>query len=469
MKLASHLWKSRHGIYYIRFSHGGVDVKRSLKTRDPLLAKRFAYTLGHNMTIPNDLLARLLSGQTNIKTYSIKSGDIEIETDGTQEDHANVMQALNLVIQLKNTSPSTSVSPTKNITQLWKLRKCIEDYRNERDKTVRPRTRQGWDTDFRQLIAGFGPESIVSEINPDQYASWRTKTIDLLVPSSQDTKNNVYKIFFDWCIERKRCTDNPVVSLKIHKNMRAELQKKGGRHRQPYSAEDLSKLFDPELRAKIKKPCLFWLPLIAFYTGARLEELGALEITDIKEYGAGKWQFTLKKGKNESSIRTIPIHPEIINAGIIDYMKDVKKIWPNAITLFPYMKPVKDRLTHRFSQDYGKFKNDLGIVEGKDFHSYRATLIGCLKRNKANEDIKRAYVGHENEGKKDEHDLSYGDKTPYLVGEIATEIFPKIDFLNSHQFTMSTQLNRRGQFNKYLISSFKNSQNKANRNKINSK
>lgn len=469
MKLASHLWKSRHGIYYIRISHGGVDIKRSLKTRDPLIAKSFAYKLGRTMTIPNDLLTKLLSGQTNTKTYSIKSGDMEIKTNGTPEDHANVIEALSLAIQLRNTSPLTSVSPTKNISQLWTLGKCIEDYRDERDKTVRPRTRQGWDTDFRQLIAGFGSECIVSEINPDQYASWRSKLIDRLVPSSQDTKNNVYKIFFDWCIERKRCTDNPVVSLKIHKNMRAELQKKGGRPRQPYSAEDLSKLFDPELRAKIKKPCLFWLPLIAFYTGARLEELGALEINDIKEYETEKWQLTLKKGKNVSSIRTIPIHPEIINAGIIDYVKDVKEIWPNALTLFPHMKPVKGRLTHRFSQDYGKFKNDLGIVEGKDFHSYRTTLIGCLKRNKANEDIKRAYVGHENEGKKDEHDLSYGDKTPFLVAEIATEIITKIDFFNSHQFTMSTQLNKRGQFNNYLISSLKNTQNKANRNKINSK
>lgn len=418
MKLASHLWRSRHGIYYIRFSKSGLDIKRSLKTRDPLLAKSIAYKLGINMTIPSNILAKLLNGETNTKGYTIKSGDLEIQTDGSPEDHANAMDALNLAFQIKNSSPLTNTKSPVNNAQTWSLKECIDDYRTERDKTIRPRTMQAWDTDFRQLMKGFGANFPIEAIDSDLYATWRMKTIDRLVPSSQDTKNNVYKIFFDWCIDRKRCSDNPVVVLKLNKNMRTELQIKGGKNRLPYDANDLIKIFDPTMRDQIRKPCLFWLPLLAFYTGARLEELAAIEINDITEYKTGQWQMTLKKGKTISSIRTIPIHPEIINAGFIDYIDDVKKIWMNPIVLFPYMKPVKGRLTHRFSQDYGKFRNALGLKAGKDFHSFRTTLIGCFKKNKAGDVIKRAYVGHENEGKRDQHDIAYGDKTPFSVEEI---------------------------------------------------
>ena len=455
MKLASHLWKSRHGIYYIRISHCGIDIKRSLKTRDPLIAKSFAYKLGTNMTIPKELLANLLSGKLDTKVYSIKSDGIEIKTDGTPEDHANVIEALKLAILLKNTSAQPNTIPHNSISKLWTLQACIDEYRAERGKSVESRTNEAWDTDFRQLATGLGEESIVSQIHPDQYAAWRMKTVDHLVPTSQDTKNGVYKLFFEWCIERKRCTSNPVVILKLNKNMRAELQSKGGKPRFPYDKEDLYKIFNPELRATIKKPCLFWLPLIAFYSGARLEELGAIEFKDINEYETGKWQVKIRKTKNKASKRTIPIHPEIINAGFINYLNDVKKTWPVATSIFPYFKPVGDRLTHRFSQDYGTFKTSLGLTTGKDFHSFRTTLIGCLKRNKAGDEIKRAYVGHENEGKKDEHAESYGDKTPFLVAEIENDIFPKIDFYHSHGFVMPIQKYNREKLISYLRQTFK--------------
>ena len=458
MKLASHLWKSRHGIYYIRVSHGGLEIKRSLKTRDPLIAKNIAYTLGNHMTIPKDILDKLLSGRANTKVYTIKTGDMEIHTDGSPEDHANLMEALALVLQLKNSQPHSNTKTNELSTKEWSLQKCIDDYRAERDSSVKPKTRQFWNTAFKKLIEGFGGNLSIKNIDPDAYATWRAKTIYSLVPSSQDSKNNTYKIFFDWCLEHDRCNCNPVVSLKLNKNKRAELQLKGGKPRIPYESKDFIKIFNPEMRELIRKPCMYWLPLMAFYTGARLEELGAIEINDINEYKSGKWQLKLKKGKNIQSVRTIPIHPEIIKSGFIEYINDVRQVYGNedAITLFPYMKPVSDRLTHRFSQDYGLFRTKLGITKGKDFHSFRTTLIGCLKRNRAGEEVKRAYVGHENEGKKDEHNESYSDKTPFLIDDLADEIIPKINYELSHGFVMPAHpIYTKGRFVPYLRSTIR--------------
>ena len=53
------------------------------------------------MTIPKDILAKLLNSKADTKVYSIKSGGVKIQTDGTPEDHVNAMEALKLAILIK--------------------------------------------------------------------------------------------------------------------------------------------------------------------------------------------------------------------------------------------------------------------------------------------------------------------------------------------------------------------------------
>ncbi len=455
MKLASHLWKSRHGIFYFRIAHQGHDIKRSLGTRDPLLAKGLAYKLCC-MSDVDKILARAKSGE--IREWKLKADQdsIEIETDGSAEDHARGLEALALAIMSKSAvNPQQSPhAPTQ--TRIWLLDECIRDYRTERDASIKPRTQQAWDTDFRQLIAGLGATTPVSDIDKDRYAEWRMKSVDKLAPSSQDSKNNVYKNFFAWCIERKRCPENPVTPQKLGKNMRAELQQARGRKRLPYDASDLVKIFDPSLRTQFKKPCLYWMPLLALYTGARAEELAMMPLGGIEEYASGKWQVRFDKSKTTSSVRIIPLHPDIIEAGFLTYIEDVKRLHPKATTPFPYMTAVRGRFTHRFSQDYGAFKTKLGIAAGKDFHSYRTTLIGCLKKNSVEGEIRRAYVGHEHDVIRDEHDKSYGDSTAFSPAEIANAIFSGIDYEKSHQFVMPKRPPyKSGRFDQYLRSALR--------------
>jgi hypothetical protein len=89
LKLTSNLWKSRHGIYYFRYKLNGFDIKKSLKTRCPLIAKEFAYKLGFAMTISKDLLDRLLNDPDATKTWTLETDNpkVKVSTDGTAEDH----------------------------------------------------------------------------------------------------------------------------------------------------------------------------------------------------------------------------------------------------------------------------------------------------------------------------------------------------------------------------------------------
>jgi len=94
MKLASHLWPSRHGVYYIRHVFNGREYRRSLHTKNPLIARNVAYRLGS--MDPSELLKKLQSGDP--KEYGIKldrQQGLLIETDGTDQDHRNLMQVLN--------------------------------------------------------------------------------------------------------------------------------------------------------------------------------------------------------------------------------------------------------------------------------------------------------------------------------------------------------------------------------------
>jgi len=146
MKLASHLWRSRHGIYYFRFSHGSLDIKRSLKTRDPLIAKSFAYKLGNNMTNPDEILAKLNLNQTKTKGWILKTPDLEIQTDGSAVEHSQAVEVIKLVYANKDSKKVAHQlhDTTVKSVQKWTLAQCVQDYRLERDQSVRPRTWQAW-------------------------------------------------------------------------------------------------------------------------------------------------------------------------------------------------------------------------------------------------------------------------------------------------------------------------------------
>ena len=52
-KLTNYLTISRHGIYYIRYVSNGIAIRKSLKTRDPVIAKINAYVFGANFMAGN--------------------------------------------------------------------------------------------------------------------------------------------------------------------------------------------------------------------------------------------------------------------------------------------------------------------------------------------------------------------------------------------------------------------------------
>lgn len=121
--------------------------------------------------------------------------------------------------------------------------------------------------------------------------------------------------------------------------------------REPFDARDLQTIFNAPLFTEHKLPvgakgeAGIWLPLLALFAGARQAEYAGLRVSDIREDGDTRvplmW-FTrdTKAGrrlKTKSSERVVPVHPQLIEIGFLNYVaerrKDGEQAW-----LFPTLR-----------------------------------------------------------------------------------------------------------------------------------
>jgi len=145
-----------------------------------------------------------------------------------------------------------------------------------------------------------------------------------------------------------------------------------------------SGLFQPKTAEK------FWVPLLLFYTGARLTEISQLHVSDVSidpiphivlENLEDEDPVSAKKLKNESSHRTVPLHRDLLDLGFLEYvakMRDFGKlhVFPN----LPHQKPdgVGDLVSRDFIsrfREYGANKPESGL-DSKSLvtHSLRHTF-----------------------------------------------------------------------------------------------
>ena len=198
--------------------------------------------------------------------------------------------------------------------------------------------------------------------------------------------------FFRWLKSNDYTTidlDAPLRNIKI-KAIRSVDQ------RPLYTESDIRKLFNSQqyIQGTHKKPSHFWVPLIALYTGARLNEICQLSTSDIiKESTTERWCFDINENKTEDTLkslkkpfhaRLVPIHKKLIELGFIDFHKMQKKhkhkrLFPD----LPYVGTANkygDKLQRWFNRTYQKTSGTSN--KGTSFHSLRHTFITHLVNDK---------------------------------------------------------------------------------------
>lgn len=256
-----------------------------------------------------------------------------------------------------------------------------------------------------------------------------------------------------WAVQHDIITKNPADRLvKRSRNM-----KKASKARLRFSDADLEQLFNFEWfktgrgrRADSTgmhhsfKPFHYWMPLLAYYTGARCGELCQLHLSDIMQTADGLPFINIttdmdandsghpdesmgpKSLKNLDSEREMPLHPELVRLGLLDYVDRLRA--EGFRRLFPELKywPKGDKrytadVIKKFSEQ--KVSLDLGSdADRKAFHSYRHTFSDsiCRTREKLFEDV-QLLMGHS---------LGQGQlKKTYFKGKQAVELMPVLMLL----------------------------------------
>ncbi|RWN95782.1 MAG: site-specific integrase [Mesorhizobium sp.] len=187
--------------------------------------------------------------------------------------------------------------------------------------------------------------------------------------------------------------------------------------RRTFSPAEMLKLFDAAGVAlwRDKQENLWFLRLMT-YTGARPEELAQLSARDIVKNGGHVCISLHDEGdnrvKNPSSVRMIPMHPELLRLGFEDFAKAAD----NRPYLFSTLEPdgrgrrygrMQRRLTALIN---GKVSDDPRLVP----YSLRHTFRNTMELTGAPERVIEALMGHSNPDHKTGR--GYGAKQ---IGEMA--------------------------------------------------
>jgi len=215
-------------------------------------------------------------------------------------------------------------------------------------------------------------------------------------PLSPVTINNQLRktrSFLNWCLSNKYVEINHLHGLKV-------IEKKYKEARLSFTHDDIEYLFNDKIfkEKNYEDSWQYWLPLIGALTGCRMEEIAQLYIDDICKHGDYDcFKITDEredqKLKNFSSRRLVPIHKQLVELGLLEYVDQLKN--KGETRLFPELKAVRGKYGHTPSKWYSKYKQ-LKIVDHdrKSFHSFRHTAIDELRNEGVSDSIVKLIVGH---------------------------------------------------------------------------
>ena len=202
----------------------------------------------------------------------------------------------------------------------------------------------------------------------------------------------------EWAARNHHMTvANPFKTMKVSR--KGDIKKNQENYEQ-FTNSELETVFKSPLYVPfLCESDYYWLPWMALHTGARLEELASLDLVNIKE-DQGIHYFDIRKGKNSNSIRRVPIHSNLINAGFLDFV--AKQRAKGESLLFSHLVCGKNGYSKNMSRRFGQYLDKLGIKEGtKVFHSFRGTFITKMTEKNVHPGMLMALVGHYEQAKVD--------------------------------------------------------------------
>jgi integrase len=479
ISLPSYLFK-RNQIWYFRqripthmIDHvGKTELKLSLKTRDLHIAKQqswrlasrlWRYYVKHQSTQmtnkPDDFIE--LINIKDVKVGNIELGEIAIDHQGDVEaEQATLNAFLSVINKSKQSVPDeqTVHVATQPNAQSPKLSQAIGEYiANKRDEVdnnskADEKTIGATEGKLNRLVQVLGDVTVNSVMRKD---AERFRNTLLKLPSNINKKpeykglslaeiinlsptktlstatirsyTEVASTFYKWCGLNQYSSFNPFESLKVKKPKNA---KKDNEEREPWDPEQLLTMFSTDVFTKHKHlhAYYYWLPLIGLFSGARMNEICQLYLSEIVRIEDNLFfhiteELEGQKLKTSNSKRLVPVHSKLIKLGFVDYLNANKK--NGAERLFPALTNLRDGYSKNASSWFARYrkKHELNIVDRKqDFHSFRHNVSDYFKQNDVPETQAAAIFGHANQK------ITYGRYGKDLKADKLISLIEKLEF-----------------------------------------
>lgn len=266
----------------------------------------------------------------------------------------------------------------------------------------------------------------IETITADDVWTFKSKLLEKVEPSNARVKLRNLNTLLRFAKTERIIRDNPAADISVTVRTGPEDQML------PFDLPALAAIFGSPVFADHERPnagageAAYWLPLLALYTGARLNELGQLRPTDVVQetyIDANKsdvdetaWVIRLVadkseglKLKNAGSARRIPIHPELVRLGFLDLVARTR----GQARIFIALRPDKyGHISANWSKWFGRYLRKVcGVANEKMvFHSFRHSFrFYALQVGIPDVDV-MAIMGHTGPEVK----AKYGGPTPQL-------------------------------------------------------
>lgn len=425
MKLAKHMRLSREGVYHFRLAVpkwaklSQIEICHSLHTREPATARNLAYafTTYYQAKFRGiDLdIKKAIESFTRGKDFELEfhpNGRIsKVKTDGTAQDNKDANEA----IKIANIGYVGDFKPAETETEGTTVKEALRLYLNERDRlkdlkttSINPNTEAerisqlhkftNWFDEYILRVENkkYFPVSKLTKKHMKAY-DFHLRSQELSL-SSRGKYGGFITVFLKWCqgeglfpSQFAIPTEDIFVNGKSEKETRTKT-------RVEYSIEELNLMFKSGALT-IEKPDQYFLPLLAVFTGARINELASLSVNDVSIF-KDIFVLFIDGTKTKTSVRTIPIHPKIIEIGFLEYIQDIKELGYDK--LFPYLNRSRNNNGDLTSDWFRKELIKLGLKPKKDdsilkdFHAFRHTFNVSLIDNDVSPEKREDLLGHKN-------------------------------------------------------------------------
>jgi len=352
-----------------------------------------------------DLMSLVRAKLLSLKDYRIRELENELSLSHTKVEvlkgKVNILSA-----QVSTNFNPQLVSQNQHSDSAITLQDAVEMFLQtpevERRKDKMATVRKNSDC-LKLLMEIVGASLPLKDLNQSSAVKFANtiRTYKTLKPRSENTINGYLSSvskFSTWVTTYLSETGHVKINTE---GLRHRRTIKPSEERADFQINQIKTLFNHIELITIKKDvAIYWLVLIAAFSGMRLEEIAQLDPqSDIREED-GVWIFDInqrgeKSLKNPQSARRIPIHSALITKGLLEYVESLKAA--NAKVMFPN-ETIRDG---RIGKNLGKranriIKNVLGEVEGtgKSLHCFRHTVATALKRKEVPESFAAAILGH---------------------------------------------------------------------------